>query len=235
VAREQAEQWAACRQDQLRLRRLLAEKQSLSQAFFAGAAAEWDQLRGELYGQAFSQAAMMALIPPDLVVADLGCGAGPVAAALAPCVKQLIGVDNSPAMLKAARQRTAGMANVDLRRGNLEHLPIDDAACDAALLLLALTYVAEPLAVVREMSRILKPGGRAIVVDLLPHDREDFARRMGQNRLGFSADEIKSLLSAGGFDEPVARALPPEANVKGPALFLAVARRGAGDARTGGR
>src|SRR5438477_5293817 len=87
LAREQTDQWPAIRQDQLRLSRLLREKHENSQAFFAGAAAEWDKLRSELYGQGFSLAAMLALIPSDYVVADLGCGTGHIAAMLAPHVK----------------------------------------------------------------------------------------------------------------------------------------------------
>src|SRR5205807_142052 len=102
-------------------------------------------------------------------------------------------------------------------------IPIDDASVDAALLILALTYIADPAAAVREMHRILKPAaagppGRAVIIDLLPHDREDFRRQMGQTRLGFDAKEIESLLLAAGFKSPLVRPLPPEPNAKGPAL-----------------
>src|SRR5437763_10739098 len=112
---------------------------------------------------------MLALLPNDWIVADLGCGTGQVTAELAGWVKQVIAVDNSPAMLKAARKRTSDLPSVDLRRGDLETLPIEDRSCDAALLLLALTYVPEPQPVVSEMARILRPGGRAVIVDLTPH------------------------------------------------------------------
>ena len=88
-------------------------------------------------------------------------------------------------MLQAARRRARGVANVHLEEGDLERLPIADGACDAALLLLALTHVDEPARAVAEMARILKPGGRAVVVDLLRHDREEFRRQMGQMRSGF--------------------------------------------------
>jgi ubiquinone/menaquinone biosynthesis C-methylase UbiE len=73
----------------------------------------------------------------------------------------VIGVDFSQAMLKAAGKRTEGLRNVELRKGSLEALPIEAAGCDGALLLLVLAYVAEPAPVVREMARVLKPGGRA--------------------------------------------------------------------------
>ena len=226
LAREQTDAWPAVKQDRLRLDRLLAEKQGDSQAFFAGAAGEWDRFRRELYGTHFSDAAMLALLPGDYVVADLGCGTGQVMAQLAPFVKQVIGVDKSPAMLKAARKRLGERKNVDLRKGDLSAVPIDDGTCDAAMLILALTYVADPAAVLAEMARVLKPdGGRAVIVDLLPHDREDFRRQLGQTRLGFDAKELEQLLADAGFAHATVRPLPPEPNAKGPALFLATATR----------
>jgi ArsR family transcriptional regulator len=227
LAREQTDNWPATKQDRLRVDRLLAEKQGESQAFFAGAAGEWDRLRGELYGRQFTDTAMLALLPRETIVADLGCGTGPVIDRVAPFARQVIGVDSSPAMLKAARKRLAAHENVDLRRGDLAAVPIDDGSVDAALLILALTYVADPAAVVRELARILKPGGggRAVIVDLLPHDRDDFRRQMGQTRLGFDAKELEQLLTEAGLSDAIIRPLPPEPSAKGPALFLATATR----------
>ena len=220
LAREQTDGWATLAQDDLRLRRRLRDRETDSQAFFAGAAGEWDKLRGQLYGHAFSRAAMAAMIPGDWVVADLGCGTGSASAEVAPFVRQVIGVDNSAAMLKAARRRTAGLKNVDLRRGDLEALPVEDATCDAALLLLALTYVPAPALALRESARILKPGGRLVVVDLLPHDRDDFRRQMGQCVAGFDAGQVKSLIEEAGFSGVAVHTLPPEPQAKGPALFV---------------
>lgn len=225
LAREQTDAWPTVAQDELRLARLLRDKQQESQAFFATAAAQWDKLRSELYGQSFSVAAALSLIPPGYVVADLGCGTGPVAAQLAPHVRQVIAVDNSPAMLKAAKQRTADLPNVELRRGDLESLPIEAGACDVALMVLSLTYVADPAVVLCEMARVLRPGGRGVIVDLLPHARDDFRRQYGQLHLGFATEDLARLLGGCGFAESVARPLPPDPNTRGPALFLAVATK----------
>ena len=178
LARDQMEGWATAAQDQLRLARVLADRQPAAQAFFAGAAGQWDRLRDELYGRSFSQEALLGLLPASWTVADLGCGTGQTAAALAPHVRRVLAVDQSAAMLKAAKKRTAGLGNVELRQGSLEALPLAPASCDGALLLLALTYVAHPLAALREAARILRPGGRLVVVDLLRHDRDDFRREM---------------------------------------------------------
>jgi ArsR family transcriptional regulator len=160
------------------------------------------------------------------VVADLGCGTASVAAQLAPHVRRVIAVDNSVAMLKAARKRTQDLPNVDLRRADLASLPIDAASCDAALLLLALTYVQDPSTVLKETRRILKPSGRVVVVDLLPHDRDDFRRQMGQLHGGFDPKELERMMQASGLSPVAASPLPPEAGVKGPALFLATASAG---------
>ncbi|HEV7300776.1 MAG TPA: metalloregulator ArsR/SmtB family transcription factor [Tepidisphaeraceae bacterium] len=225
LAREQTEDWATIKQDELRLARRLSQRQGDAQAFFAGAASQWDKLRGELYGESFTTAAMLAMLSPELTVADLGCGTAPLVAMLAPHVKQVIGVDNSPAMLKAAKKRTADLPNVDLRRGDLTSLPVDDASIDAALLILALTYVPDATGAVTEAARILRPGGRLIIVDLLPHDRDDFRRQLGQVSLGIDAKDLEAMMAAGQLRHLKITPLPPEESAKGPALFLATGRR----------
>jgi ArsR family transcriptional regulator len=128
-------------------------------------------------------------------------------------------------MLKAARKRASGFDNVDLQKGDLATVPIDSASCDAGLLVLALTYVPSPAAVVGELSRILKPGGRGVIVDLLPHDREEFRRQTGQMSLGLEPKAVEKMMIAAGFENIATRSLPPEMNVKGPALFLAIGQR----------
>jgi ubiquinone/menaquinone biosynthesis C-methylase UbiE/DNA-binding transcriptional ArsR family regulator len=227
LTREQTEGWATAQQDQLRLGRLLAERQP-SNAFFAGAAGKWDRLRTELYGGAFAETALLALLPPHWVIADLGCGTGQSASALAPHVRRVIGVDQSSAMLKAAQRRTAGLDNVELRRGSLEAAPIGDGECDGALLMLALTYVEEPAAVLKEMARILRPGGRAVVVDLLRHDRESFRSEMGQLHLGFECREMEDMMTAAGFAAASGRPIPPAPEARGPALLIVSGARTTG-------
>ncbi len=223
LAREQVVQTPKFKHDQLRLGRCLGQRQKHAEAFFAGAAGQWDRLRQQLYGTNFNHEATLALLPPTWVVADLGCGTGHLTAALAEHLTQVIGVDQSEAMLKAAAKRTAGAKNVELRCGNLEAVPIDAQTCDAALLVLVLTYVADVPAVLSEAARIVRRGGRLVMIDLLEHDREDFCRQMGQQCLGFNPKQLKAQISAAGFQNVRTRPLPPDANVKGPALLLATA------------
>jgi ArsR family transcriptional regulator len=126
-------------------------------------------------------------------------------------------------MLDAARDRVADLPNVELRRGDLEALPIDSASCDAALLILVLSYSPQPSAVLREMSRILKPGAKAVIVDLLQHDRDDFRRQMGQHHLGFDPRQLEQLFCDAALKPAPVRPLPTEPDTKGPAMFLATA------------
>jgi ArsR family transcriptional regulator len=225
LARQQTEGWPGARQDDIRLQRRLRDRQDSSRRFFTGAAAEWDELRSRLYGHDFTIEAMLSLLSPGLVVADLGCGTGQIIERLAGHVKRVIGVDNTPAMYEAARRRLQPVPNVDIRVGDLASLPIDSGGVDAALMVLALSYVTDPLQCLREMARILRPGGRAIVVDVTQHDREDFRVSMGQSRLGFESGEMTDLLAQAGLGEPRVRDLPPAPGVKGPALFVASAAK----------
>ena len=107
-------------------------------------------------------------------------------AALAPFVARVIAVDNSAAMLAAAKRRLAGSDTVDFRRGDLEGLPIGDAELDAAVLTLVLPYLPEPSRALFEVARVLKPGGRVLITDVLPHDREGYRQQLGHQWLGFS-------------------------------------------------
>lgn len=226
LVREQVGATAAAVQDQRRLQAALAERRSKSQQFFTSSAGQWDRVREEMFGDRFHLAALAALVSPDAVVGDLGCGTGQVSAALAPFVARLIAVDNSAAMLQAARKRLQAWSNVDLRRGDIEALPIDDARLDAATVMLVLHHVPEPARALADVVRVLKPGGRVVLVDMLPHDRESYRQQMGHVWLGFSEEQAERLLAGAGFQQIRVVALPTDARAKGPALFVATGVRG---------
>jgi ubiquinone/menaquinone biosynthesis C-methylase UbiE/DNA-binding transcriptional ArsR family regulator len=226
LVREQVGSTPAAAQDQRRLQTALADRRTKSQEFFSSSAGQWDRVRDELFGDRFHLAAFAAFANRHWVVGDLGCGTGQVSAALAPFVQRVVAVDGSAAMLQAARKRLHGIDNVDLRRGELEALPIDDGRLDAATLMLVLHHIAEPAKALAEVGRVLKPGGQLLVVDMLAHDRESYRQQMGHAWLGFSEEHTARLLGDAGFESVRIVALPTDAKTKGPALFVATGTRG---------
>ena len=225
LVREQVAESRAAEQDHRRLQGVLAARRSQSQEFFSSAAGQWDRLREELFGRDVHVRAALGLLDPAWIVGDLGCGTGAMSAALAPFVSRVVAIDNSAAMLSAARRRLTGLDNVELRRGDLEQLPLADGTLDAATLTLVLPYLPAPLDVLREVARVLKPRGRVLVTDLLPHDREHFRQQLGQVWLGFSETQVTGWLEDAGFDHVRVHQMPPAPEVKGPGLFVATAIR----------
>jgi len=211
----------AAQQDESRLSQVLATRRSRSEEFFRAGASQWDQLRDDLFGRRFFLPALLGLLDEDAVVADLGCGTGQVAEALAPFVGQVIGVDTSHSMLKAAKKRLEKHGNVDLRAGTLEALPGNDGGLDAAMMFLVLHHVADPARALAEAARTLKPGGRLVVVDMLPHDRDEYRTQMGHLWLGFAEADVLRALRGAGFDHVRMLPLPSDPKAKGPALFAA--------------
>jgi len=135
-------------------------------------------------------------------------------------------------MLGAARDRVGHHENVEVRTGRLEALPIDDASLDVAVLSLVLHFVVDPAIVLREAARVMRPGGCLLVVDMEPHEREEYRATMGHLWLGFSAEQLGGWLDGAGFAAPRIVPLPPDPQAKGPALFTAraVARESGGPA-----
>src|SRR3990170_5626843 len=136
LVREQVGSTAGAAQDQRRIQTVLAERRTKSQEFFSSSAGQWDRLRDELFGERFHLSALSAFADAEWTVGDLGCGTGQMTAALAPFVGHVIAVDASAAMLQAAKKRLHGFDNTELRRGDLEALPVDDSRLDAATLAL---------------------------------------------------------------------------------------------------
>jgi len=225
LIREQVASTTAAAHDERRLRGVLDRRRVKSQEFFATAAGKWDRLREDLFGDTFYLWAVLGLIDPTLTVGDLGCGTGQLTETVAPYVRRVIAVDDSTEMLDAARGRLSALRNVDIRRGELEALPIADGELDAALLSLVLHYSPDPARTLTEVARVCRPGARIIVVDMLPHHHEEYQQQMGHVWLGFSEKQMVKFLTAAGFTGARVRALSVDPDAKGPALFAAIATR----------
>jgi len=228
VARGESEGWPVVRQDAGRLAAVLARREG-AQRFFAGAAGAWDGLRAQVYGRGFGAEALLSLLPSSWTVADLGCGTGALTAELAGRVHRVVAVDQSAAMLKAARRRTEGLRNVALHEADLAALPLEAASVDAALLVLVLAYVEVPQRALAEAARVLRPGGRLVVLDSARHLDEALRRKMGQVRPGFDAEELPRLLEQAGLVPDPVRTLPPEPGAKGPGLVVCTAEKRAAE------
>jgi len=225
VVREQMSASATSAQDERRLKQVLARRRTQSEAFFSSAAGQWDRLREDLFGSTSHLRALGGLLDPDLVIGDLGCGTGSVSQWLGQFCDRVISVDASKEMLETARESLAGQKNVDVRYGSLEKLPIEDGELDVALLMLVLHHLPEPQRVFAEAARALKPEGRLLILDMQPHEHEEYRQTMGHVWLGFNEKQMSQWLHAAGFRGIRWQALPPESKAKGPSLFVATARR----------
>jgi ArsR family transcriptional regulator len=236
IVREQTMESTLAHHDAERLRVTLAERKLKSQEFFSGAASQWDAMRTELFGRRADVGSLLGLLDEEWTIGDLGCGTGPLSEALAPFVRRVVAVDSSRAMLAAARKRLDGLPNVELRQGELEALPVDDGELDAALLFLVLHYTVDPERVLAEARRALKPGGRLLVVDMIPHDHDEYRQQMGHLWQGFDAKQMTTWLHGAGFASQRYTSLAPDPAAKGPTLFASSARAAAppGSERPGG-
>jgi SAM-dependent methyltransferase len=222
--RNQSSQTPSSQLDDSRLQQVLAER-PVSKEFLRSAADRWDALRVELFGSRLDAHVLAATLPSQAVVGELGCGSAPLAQLVAPLVHRVIAVDSSAAMLAAAERQLHGAGNVELLAASLEALPIPDGHLDAAWLVLVLPYVEEPLGVLREAARVLKPQAPLVVVDMLPHDRDVYRQQMGHVRLGLERGALEQWCSDSGLELERYIPLPPDSAARGPALFAAVAKR----------
>jgi ArsR family transcriptional regulator len=221
---------ATLAEDDRRLSSVLAERMTNSEAYFGRVAGAWDDIRGQLFGNGFTEHALLGFVNPDWVIADLGCGTGNATELLSPWVEEVIAIDRSPEMLDAARSRLLEHGGSEERirfvEGDLSKLPIADKSVDAAACVLVLHHIDNPLAALREARRILREdrgGGLLLVVDMCEHERMEYKHEMGHLHLGFDDAQREKLFRDAGFSSVRTHKLRPGVEASGPSLFAAVA------------
>jgi ubiquinone/menaquinone biosynthesis C-methylase UbiE len=204
--------WAALRpgletmrehaEDLARLRSVLEERHRESREFFDRVAGDWDAIGVDFTSGQARQRVAAGFLPPDSVIADLGCGTGYVAQAFLGLARKVICVDRSLGMLDQARKRleaTSTGTEVELRPGDLDSLPIADDEVDGAVCAMILHHLPDPLPCLMEVFRVVRPGGTAAILELAPHRREWMHDSLGDRHLGLEPSEITSRLELAGF------------------------------------
>ena len=188
--------------DRRQAARVLAERARTASESFRRQGADWDEMRAlGLPAHAVEQALLELFLsdnPGRLL--DIGTGTGRVLELLAPHVRQALGVDASKSMLALARSRLAGaqFSHCAVRLADMYRLPVADETFDSAVLQMVLHYAEDPAGVIAETARVLRPGGRLIVIDLAEHDRADLTTKLAHRWPGFSSTTMRRLLAEAG-------------------------------------
>lgn len=200
VARQAAAEIPEAHHDSQALRLVLRRRQDKMRAYFDELAGKFG--RHYVPGRSWKGLAetLLALMPP-LVIADLGAGEGTFSQLLARRAKKVIAVDNSEKMVEygAELARKHGVKNLEYRQGDIEDVPIRKASVDLAFFSQALHHARHPQQAVAEAWRILKPGGRIVVLDLMRHTYEQARELYADLWLGFTEVEVSRFLRQAGF------------------------------------
>ena len=170
---------------------VLRQREVQSRRWFDEVGAEWDSIRKVFNDDVHRARAISRLIQPRLRVADIGTGTGILARDLSAAGAEVVAIDRSDRMLVAARDKLHGYERVQFRLGEANSLPVDDGEVDAAMAHMVLHYVASPEEAVREMARIVRPGGRIVIVDFVQHENEWLRQEIGVLWQGFSEAAVR--------------------------------------------
>jgi ArsR family transcriptional regulator len=241
----------AAERDAAALTRVLDARARRARSFFDAVGPEWDALRKVFHDDVLRARALAHLAPPDWTVADIGTGTGILAIELARLGLDVVAIDHSPRMLDAARAKleeegfafgTDGFAlrnggdavgvdgsdtgRVSLRTGEAGALPLADGEVDAALAHMVLHYLPAPADALREMARVVRPGGAVVVVDFVRHEAEWMREELGVQWLGFPPAEVAGWLREVGLGRVRIETIAAgSATRELPAAFIASARR----------
>jgi len=197
--------WVAA--DAARLAAVRADRAAAAERYFASHAEQWDALRSLHVAESEVEAAIARALgeTPLGQLIDIGTGTGRMIELFGGRADHALGIDRSPEMLRLARVKLAeaGLARAELRQGDMYALPLPSASADTVIIHQVLHYAQTPAAAVAEAARLLTPGGRLLIADFAPHEREELRSRDAHARLGFADEAVLSYLEAAGLEGKV--------------------------------
>ncbi len=198
--------WAVA--DAARLAAVRADRAASANAWFEANAVQWDAIRSLHIAESDVEAAMTRVLsldegqgaPPIRQLIDIGTGTGRMLELFGAAAEQALGIDRSSEMLRLARAKLAerGLNHAELRQADLYALPMANDVADLAILHHVLHFAQQPDAAIHEAGRVLAPGGRLLIADFAPHEREELRLRDAHARLGFSDEQIAGWFDAAG-------------------------------------
>jgi ArsR family transcriptional regulator len=198
--------------DRERLAAVKREHAEAAQRYFAANATEWDTMRALHVAEDAVEAAMQEALGTRVFdsLLDLGTGTGRLLELFAPLYRRAIGIDASSDMLAVARANLdrAGITNAQVRLGDVHHLPFARNSFDVVTIHQVLHYLDDPEQAIAEAARVMRPGGRLMVVDFAPHHLEFLRERHAHRRLGFAHQAMRQWLEAPGLSQESVRDLP---------------------------
>jgi len=214
-----------CRGDLDGLARVLEGRRRRSQEFFDRHARQWDALARAALPVADYLPRFLEVVPLCKTLVEVGVGTGGLLSVLCRRAERVVGVDHSPAMLAEARGRLSAeeLASVELRLGEMTHLPLSDRECEVAVLNMVLHHAARPVEVLAEIARVLAGGGVLLIADLVGHQRDWVRERLADQWLGFAREELSGWLGSAGFVVEKYSVAEGEGEALG--VFILVARK----------
>lgn len=202
----------AISRDRDRLAEIKTMRAAEAAAYFARNADRWDEIRGLHIGDEAVERTMLQALPDAPVddLLDIGTGTGRMLSVMANHAARAVGIDYSREMLAVARTNIdrQGLRNVQIRQGDIAMLPLPDDSFDVAVMHQVLHYLQSPPAAMRELARVLRPGGRLLIADFAQHGLDDLRRDHAHVWLGFPEELVADWLDRAGFDPPTVTHLP---------------------------
>jgi SAM-dependent methyltransferase len=199
AVRELMENEPQAREDLLRAKAVIRDRSRRTRQFFDSIAEDWESLKKKILGDFDLNSEIVRLIDECGTAVDVGCGTGDLIALLQSRARHVIGVDSSPGMLEQARLRFEDRSAVELRLGEVEHLPLRDGEADLAVVNMVLHHLSEPERGIREVGRTLKSGDLFLVAELQKHELESMRKAFGDRWLGFDRKDMELWLKDSGF------------------------------------